>query len=50
MIFLNFFQLLENEIGANFSLTKKCFHLTNFFIEKQTWKILKNNFQKTIFH
>jgi hypothetical protein len=37
------------EIKLNFSLTGKCFLLTNFFNNKQTQKNLKNNFPKTIF-
>jgi hypothetical protein len=34
----------------NFSLTEKCFSLTNFSIYKQTQESLENGLQKTIFH
>jgi hypothetical protein len=56
MTFLNFSQLPENvfhpkskkntflETKLNFSLTEKCFSLTNFSNDKQTHKSLKNNF------
>jgi len=61
MIFLNFSQLLESvfrpklkkntflKIKPNFSLTRKCFSLTNFSNGKQTQENLKNNFSKTTF-
>jgi len=64
MIFLNFSQLPKNifhpnfpgkhfsETNPNFSLTEKCFLLTNFSNSKQTHEslesdFLKNEFQKT---
>ena len=34
---------------SNFSLTGKCFPLTNFSTDKQTQKNLKNNFSKITF-
>jgi len=37
------------KIKSNFSLTRKCFSLANFFNDKQTQKNLKNNFLKTTF-
>jgi lauroyl/myristoyl acyltransferase len=52
MIFLNFSQFPENtflETKLNFSLTGKCFSLTNFSNNKQTQKNLKNYFSKIIF-
>ena len=36
------------KIKLNFSLTGKCFSLTNFSNNKQTHKNLKNNFQKSL--
>jgi hypothetical protein len=59
MIFLNFSQLLESvfrpnfsgiflETKPNFSLTGKCFPLTNFSNDKQTQESLKINFLKPI--
>jgi hypothetical protein len=56
MSFLNFLQLPESvfrpklkeniflETKPNFSLTGKCFSLTNFFNGKQTQKSLENGF------
>jgi hypothetical protein len=61
MSFLNFLQLLESvfrpklkeniflETKPNFSLTGKCFLLTNFFNGKQTQKSLENGFPETSF-
>jgi hypothetical protein len=37
------------QIKLNFSLTGKCFSLTNFFNGKQTQENLKNGFSKTTF-
>jgi len=47
MIFLNFSHFPENQ--AKFSLTGKCFLLTNFFNGKQTQESLENNFLKITF-
>jgi len=61
MIFLNFSQLLESVFRSNFSgkhflktkpnfsLTGKCFPLTNFSNGKQTQENLKSNFLKITF-
>jgi hypothetical protein len=62
MIFLNFSQLPESvfhnqqsvfhiflKIKSNFSLTEKCFPLTNFSNDKQTPESLESNFPKTTF-
>jgi hypothetical protein len=37
------------ETKPNFSLTRKCFPLTNFSNDKQTRESLKNSFSKNIF-
>jgi hypothetical protein len=37
------------ETKSNFSLTEKCFLLTNFSNSKQTQKSLENDFQKITF-
>jgi len=37
------------ETKPNFSLTGKCFPLTNFSNDKQTQESLENGFSKTIF-
>jgi hypothetical protein len=37
------------ETKPNFSLTGKCFPLTNFFNDKQTQKSLESSFLKTTF-
>jgi len=61
MTFLNFSQLRkvfsaqifqENtflKTKSNFSLTGKCFSLTNFSNDRQTQKSLKNNFSEITF-
>ena len=56
MTFLNFSQLLESIFRPNFpgtklnfSLTGKCFPLTNFPNSKQTQESLESNFSKTTF-
>jgi len=61
MTFLNFSQLSENvfhpkkkeniflETKPNFSLTRKCFPLTNFPNGKQTQESLENSFSETTF-
>ena len=61
MTFLNFSQLPESvfrsnfprkhflETKLNFSLTGKCFSLTNFPNSKQTQENLKNNYPKNEF-
>jgi len=61
MIFLNFSQLLESvfrpnfpgntflKTKLNFSLTRKCFPLTNFSNGKQTHESLESDFPETTF-
>jgi hypothetical protein len=61
MTFLNFSQLPESVFRpnisgkhfpgnqANFSLTRKCFPLTNFPNDKQTQEILESGFPETTF-
>jgi len=61
MIFLNFSQLPESVFGLNFpkntfletkpnfSLTGKCFSLTNFSNGKQTHESLESGFSETTF-
>jgi len=61
MTFLNFSQLLESvfrpnflentflKTKPNFSLTEKCFPLTNFFNDKQTYESLESDFPKITF-